>query len=166
MAGALGGPQDEVIVGLDLLEFTLAVEEALQIAIPDEDAERILTPRQVIDYVLARAGEVETTVYLEQRAFYRLRQATMRVFQVPRRSVSPKTPWRELLPQSDHRRNWRLLHEATGRARWPRVEKTVAQLTEDQFGLKSFGWDQEFVRDLNLSWRSLPPDHRLKPTTG
>jgi len=177
-------------VGLDLVEFTLAVEDAFQIAIPDEDAERILTPGQVVDYVVARLGEAEDRVCLEQRAFYRLRRAAMRVFQVTRHRVHPSTPWVELLPARYFRRNWHLLHEATGTPQWPRlslfgrvrknattvgdvaqylatyapaalreakglrrpdIEKTIARLMEDQFGITSFGWDQQFVRDLKLS---------------
>jgi hypothetical protein len=176
-------------MGLDLLEFTLAVEETFQIAIPDDDAQQILTPRQLVDYVLARSGEAQDCVCLEQRAFYRLRRAAMRLFKVSRERVSPQTPWRELLPQRELRRSWRLLHEATGTPQWPRltlwgnirqevatvggtaahlavyapvalraavglsraeVERTVARLMGDQFGIKAFGWEQEFVRDLQL----------------
>lgn len=36
---------------LDCVEFTMAVEEEFEIEIPDEDAEKLLTVQQVIDYV-------------------------------------------------------------------------------------------------------------------
>ena len=62
-------------MGLDSVEFVMAVEEAFQIAIPDGEAERMLTPRQVVDYILGRLGAAERRVCLEQRAFYRLRRA-------------------------------------------------------------------------------------------
>lgn len=108
-------------MGLDSVEFVLAAEEAFQIAIPDALAEQMLTPRQVVDYVFARLGAADDPSCLEQRAFYRLRRATMRVFQAPRSAVIPNTPWAELLPSRDRRHNWRLLHQATGTPQWPRL---------------------------------------------
>ena len=106
-------------MGLDLLEFTLALEEAFQIAIPDADAACIFTPGQVVDYVFARLGGDGAPRCLEQVAFYRLRRASTRVFQVGRSTVTPATPWTAILPARDRRRNWRLLGQAAGVAPWP-----------------------------------------------
>ena len=176
-------------MGLDLVEFVIAAEEAFQIAIPDDEAAKIGTPRQVADYFLARLGGADDRVCLEQRAFYRLRRASMRVFQTPRSVVKPHTHWHEILPGGIRRYNWRLLHHATGTPQWPRltlwgriptavetvggtarylaveakaalkgtsgwtrqdVEDTVVRLMDAQLGIKKFGWDQEFVRDLRV----------------
>jgi acyl carrier protein len=41
-------------MGLDLLETTLRIEEEFHIRIPDQDAEKLKTPRQVIDYLMSR----------------------------------------------------------------------------------------------------------------
>jgi len=79
-------------MGLDGVEFIMAVEEAFQIAIPDADAQQMFTPGDVVTYVYARVGSEGGHGCAEQRAFYRLRHASMKVF--------------------DH--NWRLLHQATG----------------------------------------------------
>jgi acyl carrier protein len=38
-------------MGLDLVEFVMAVEERFDIEIPDEEASRLLTPRMVMDCV-------------------------------------------------------------------------------------------------------------------
>jgi acyl carrier protein len=56
-------------VGLESVEFVLATEEAFQIAIPDADAERLLTPADVVNYVCARVGPAADSGCLEQRAF-------------------------------------------------------------------------------------------------
>jgi acyl carrier protein len=56
-------------MGLDSVEFVLATEEAFQIAIPDADAEKLLTPGDVVDYVCARIGSAPDSGCLEQRAF-------------------------------------------------------------------------------------------------
>jgi acyl carrier protein len=108
-------------VGLDSVEFVLATEEAFQIAIPDADAERLVTPGHVVDYVLTRVGGGADASCLEQRAFYRLRHASMRLFQAERAAIKPATRWDTVLPTRDTRHNWRLLHQATGTPQWPRL---------------------------------------------
>jgi hypothetical protein len=108
-------------VGLDAVEFVLATEEAFQIAIPDGDAEKILTPGQVVDYVCARLGQAADRACLEQRAFYRLRRASIRLFQTPRSAIQPDTRWDSVMPTRQTRHNWRLLHDATGTPQWPRL---------------------------------------------
>ena|SRR5688572_1101233 len=106
-------------MGLDSVEFVLGVEEAFQLAIPDADAERMLTPRDVVEYISARLGPVSSRVCLEQRAFYRLRRAVVRVFGVPRSQVLPTTRWEDLLPPGDRKHHWLLVHQATGTPQWP-----------------------------------------------
>jgi acyl carrier protein len=41
-------------MGLDLVEAFMSVEEEFDISIPDEDAMVITTPRQLIEYLMAR----------------------------------------------------------------------------------------------------------------
>jgi hypothetical protein len=108
-------------MGLDSVEFVMAVEEAFQVAIPDDTAEQMRTPGDVVDYVLARVGEAEGRTCLEQRAFYRLRQAAMRTIGVARKVVHPDTRWVDILPSRQLRHNWNLLHHATGLPQWPRL---------------------------------------------
>ena len=40
---------------LDTVELVMALEEAFELEIPDEDAEKILTVKQAIDYIQAHA---------------------------------------------------------------------------------------------------------------
>ena len=40
---------------LDTVELVMALEEAFEIEIPDEDAEKILTVKQAIEYIQAHA---------------------------------------------------------------------------------------------------------------
>jgi hypothetical protein len=106
-------------IGLDGVEFIMAVEESFQIAIPDEDAQRMLTPGDVVRYVLARVESNGDHACMEQRAFYMLRRATIKVFARPRGEIRPATRWDDILPPRQHRHNWRLLHQATGTPHWP-----------------------------------------------
>jgi len=40
---------------LDIVELVMALEEAFELDIPDEDAEKILTVQQAIDYIQAHS---------------------------------------------------------------------------------------------------------------
>ncbi len=42
---------------LDVVELVMAFEEAFDIEIPDEDAEKILTVQQAVDYIAASAEQ-------------------------------------------------------------------------------------------------------------
>jgi len=42
---------------LDVVELVMAFEEAFDIEIPDEDAEKIQTVQQAIEYIAASAGQ-------------------------------------------------------------------------------------------------------------
>ncbi len=41
---------------LDVVELVMAFEEAFDIEIPDEDAEKILTVKQAVDYITAHSN--------------------------------------------------------------------------------------------------------------
>ena len=106
-------------MGLDFVEFIMAVEEAFQIAISDKDAGRMTTPASVVTHILGRVGGADTLACLGQRAFYKVRLAAIRVFAQPRSAIKPDTHWDSILPGGQRRRNWRILHQATGTPWWP-----------------------------------------------
>ncbi|HQX55417.1 MAG TPA: phosphopantetheine-binding protein [Pyrinomonadaceae bacterium] len=59
-------------MGLELVELVMRIEEEFDIAIPNEAAEKMTTPRKVIDYVASQPnvskqwsrGYVEVTIWL------------------------------------------------------------------------------------------------------
>ncbi len=108
-------------MGLDLLEFTLAVEDSFGLSIPDADLAQIDTPRRVIDYLVDRLPGASRDLCLEQRAFYRLREGVARAFDVSRERVQRETLWEELLGATDKRRRWNLLQRAVAMPTWPRL---------------------------------------------
>ncbi|HEX5034169.1 MAG TPA: acyl carrier protein [bacterium] len=68
IAEQLGLNEDEVADGasllddlgadsLDIVELVMAMEEEFEMEIPDEDAEKIVTVKDVIDYVKRRSQE-------------------------------------------------------------------------------------------------------------
>jgi len=108
-------------MGLDLIEFTLALEDAFGVSIPDSDLARLDTPGRVIDYLVERLPSAAREVCLEQRAFYRLRDGVARAFGLTRQRVRVDTPWEELLGSIDKRRRWSLLQHAVAVPTWPRL---------------------------------------------
>ena len=45
-------------MGLDTVEFVMAVERELELEIPDADAERIATPGQMVSYLTTRRTDL------------------------------------------------------------------------------------------------------------
>lgn len=108
-------------MGLDLVELVLGIEDAFHIAIPNTEAARIRTPRHLVEYVSTRLDTGPSDVCLTQRAFYRLRSAAMRVFELPRTAVTVDAAWPQLLPSYERRHNWELLKRDVGTSEWPRL---------------------------------------------
>ena len=108
-------------MGLEGVELVMALEDAFEIAISDEDAASLRTPGNVVIYILGRLQSGNASVCLQQRAFYRLRRAAMQVFELDRREVVPSTSWESILPERRRRRNWRLLGNAAGVTHWPQL---------------------------------------------
>ena len=107
-------------MGLDVVEFVLDVENTFGLAIPNEDAERLATPGDVVDYLESRLAP-GSGACLEQRAFHALRRAGMQVLGRPRSDFRPDVEWDALLPTRGRRRAWELMQHATGVAAWPRI---------------------------------------------
>jgi hypothetical protein len=78
-------------MGLDLVEYVMAVEDAFEVAIPNEDAVGLVTPGQVVDYLCRRLGLSADGPPLVQTAFYRVRAELSHELQLPRSSIGPRT---------------------------------------------------------------------------
>jgi hypothetical protein len=87
-------------VGLDMVEYVMALEDAFELTIPNTAAELLSTPAQMIDYVCQRLGEVPDGAPLVQIAFHRLRAAVASELGVPRSSIRPETSMAVLAPSN------------------------------------------------------------------
>ena len=108
-------------MGLDLVEFTLALEESFALFLPDADAVTLTTPRKVIDYLEQRLTPATSSQCLDQMAFYKVRRAGMQVLARPRDVFKPQAQWDHLLETKHQRRQWELVGQATGLPKWPRL---------------------------------------------
>jgi hypothetical protein len=93
-------------MGLALVEVvTIVVEDAFGIPIPDEDMQRIATPRALVDYLMEKlAPPPEAVAHSTQRAFTTLRDAIVHVLGPQHQEIVPSTTWESLLPGSHGRR--------------------------------------------------------------
>lgn len=76
-------------MGLEGVEIVMKVEEAFEIAIEDAEAEKITTPRHLIDLVMGKVGRPDRAACLTQRAFHRLRASLLRSTRLARGEISP-----------------------------------------------------------------------------
>jgi len=110
-------------MGLDVVEFIMAVEDAFGLEIPDAEAARLATPGRVIDYLAARLppGVSEAGACLSQRAFYKLRRETCARLGVDRLAVRADTPLTALFVGEDGTSAWQDVQIEVGAAHWPRL---------------------------------------------
>lgn len=105
-------------MGLDSVELVIAIEEAFGIDIPDEDAQRIVTARDVIDYVYPRIQHRQGKPCPTQSAFHRLRAA----LGPQPEPLRPATQLQQLLPRGRRRAQWPAIGCALGVRAWPRLQ--------------------------------------------
>jgi acyl carrier protein len=118
-------------MGLDIVEYVLAVEDAFEIALDDADLSRIRTVGEFHQLVLkeirwkqphGRAGSTPRTVCVSSRAFYRLRQALITTGVANRKQVARKTSLESLISRRDRRAIWDELARSM-RCALPRLER-------------------------------------------
>ncbi|HEX8915209.1 MAG TPA: hypothetical protein VF796_22850 [Humisphaera sp.] len=100
------------------IELVMKIEDEFRLTISDEDAERLQTVGETVDYLLARARYAVRDgipVCHSARAFYTLRRGLVTTFGAARGSVRPETPLGRLLPgEGVPRRAWNRVAVAAG----------------------------------------------------
>jgi hypothetical protein len=107
-------------MGLDMVEFVMAVEDAFGLAIADADAAYLRTPREVIDHVTRLLPTAATDRCLTQRAFYQLRRATVAELGLERANVCADTSLAAVFG-SDAAPAWQAVRTTLGAQQWPRI---------------------------------------------
>lgn len=94
-------------MGLDGVELILAVEDAFQIHIADEEAGNVVTVGDLHALVIASLQRQDTKRCLTSTAFYRTRSGIVDALGVERRNIRPSTELAAILPEGDRRKKWR-----------------------------------------------------------
>lgn len=109
-------------MGLGGVELVIAIEETFGITISDADAEGLVTPRILIDYVISAVGSApKARPCLSQRAFHRVRMSLVHSTGVRSRDISLNTKIRKLFPKSMRVDNWQSFREVSGLADLPNL---------------------------------------------
>jgi hypothetical protein len=108
-------------MGLDLVQFILAVEDAFELEIPDPVAATLTTPRRLIDYLATQLPMRDGAVCLTQHTFYRLRELARAELGLSRHVIRPTTPLAPLFPAGERSPEWNALRTRLGARHWPRI---------------------------------------------
>jgi hypothetical protein len=90
-------------MGLDLVEYAIAIEDAFELPIPDAEWVALTTPGRLIDYLSAHLVVGDSGPPLVQTAFYRLRSAIASELGVARRDITPSSTLSALAPHRSER---------------------------------------------------------------
>lgn len=101
-------------MGLDTVEYAMAIEEAFGIRLLDAEAERVVTFGDLHQLVLRKLGPVGRAWCLTSTVFYRLRRALVGGLCVQRGDVRPATSVAVLVPAENRRAAWGVLAESLG----------------------------------------------------
>jgi hypothetical protein len=108
-------------MGLDLVEFTFAVENAFGLYLPEPEVAELVTPGLLVDYLVKRLPPADAPQCLDQIAFHRIRKGVMLAFDRPRSAIRPDSLWESLIPPKTRRHSWQLLGHAVGVPAWPKL---------------------------------------------
>lgn len=104
-----------------MVEFVMDVEEAFCVRIPDEDAEWVLTPRELIDYIHRRLRPGEPGRCLTQRAFYAVRAAIAEESGHTWTAIRPTTRLKDVLARAGVDEVWAAVGARFGEDTWKRL---------------------------------------------
>ncbi len=93
-------------MGLDFVEMVMAIEERFGIQLTDADAERCVTPGDLIEVILSKVPVTDASVCLSRRAFHVIRKTFMQKFSCKRSEVTPSSLLETLVPRKDRRQIW------------------------------------------------------------
>jgi hypothetical protein len=122
-------------MGLDIVVLFIDIEEAVGVRIPDDVAQSLTTPRQVIDYLYSKLPHSTWNPCLSQRASYRLRKTLAARCVVPTKTLRPATELLGVLPSDNPQEAWAEVGHALKISRWQ--------------PLRGRGW---FARIFQSSW--------------
>lgn len=110
-------------MGLDSVELVLAFEEAFGIAIPDSDAAKMFTPRDVIDYIEQRRGSGTKMLCVTRRAFHTIRERLMEIG-IERSAIRLGTPLAQFFPENTRRSLWVSARGPISIQQWPELVRS------------------------------------------
>ena len=110
---------------MDLVEIVVRTEDAFGITIPDADATRITTPRELADFVTTKVSLSDESSCLSQQAFYFLRERFQSHLLFSRQSFRPNTPLEKIVPMQNRQLIWSALRTEVGANALPDLARPI-----------------------------------------
>jgi acyl carrier protein len=110
-------------MGLEGVELVIAMENAFEISITDEEAENIYTPKDAIDLILNKVKMGDDQICLSQIAFHRYRQILVNDFGVIRKAVKRDTDLSKLVPVDHHKKFWKQVQKESKIQNFPKLSR-------------------------------------------
>ncbi len=136
---------EDMVMGLDILELTMAYEEEFGIIMDEPCA----TPGLVADYLYTRVRRSNKDSCLSQQGFYKIRKELVDQFGLKRREIRPNTKIRNLLGD-EIKKNWQSLHKAVGTKYFPPLERSRSFFMATVFGVPAIVVLPLYIIDLPL----------------
>ncbi len=112
-------------MGMDLVEIVVRTEDAFGITIPDADATRITTPRELADFVATKVSLSDEPSCLSQQAFYFLRERFQSHLLFSRSEFHPNTPLEKIVPKQNRQLIWATLQTEVGANALPDLARPI-----------------------------------------
>lgn len=111
-------------MGLDAVELVVRFEDSFGIAISDEAASKLTTPREVTDYIMSQVPTDGQPACLSQQAFYFLRQGFLKCLQIQRADFRLDVPVAKIVPKRHRKIAWAELKAELGNEALPELARS------------------------------------------
>jgi len=108
-------------MGLAIVELIMDFEETFGVELKDEEVIESVTPRMIGDVIFSKLKATDESICQSQRAFYILRKAFVKLFNIERKSITPDMRFRDLIPKSQEKEVWEQLKVDITARSWPEL---------------------------------------------
>jgi hypothetical protein len=110
-------------MGLDVIEIIMGWEQAFDITITDDEAEKICTPRMAINLITSKIEVKEniTDVCPLMLTYQRVQQVLQAVLSLQQNQIQPDSKLRHVLPQQQRSETWQQIRSYLGVPKLPAI---------------------------------------------
>ena len=105
-------------MGLDGVALVMAFEEEFGVAIENEAASKMITPRDVIEYIVESRGIGTRKLCVTRKAFHQVRERLMKIG-IERSAIKLGAPLSQFFPENTRRSLWIRARGSISSWRWP-----------------------------------------------
>ena len=131
-------------MGLESVELVLSMEEAFDVSISDEEAYKIITPKDAIALISTKVQIGNDSSCLNQVAFHRIRKILVDDFNIPRKEIKISSDLSKLILPKLQSEFWMKIKDMVG-------DKKLVHLALP-FWITAFGWGLFIGTTVLIGW--------------